>query len=199
MSRWRAAGNRELSIKRPDTSSRIPQDLRMNATDTAQVASSKPKPAQEQLRVTLTQVGEYSFNVAFDETAIPDLLTDEGAPLGEGRGPNPSRMLIAAIANCLSASLLFALRKYKNTPTRITADVRGTLGRNAEGRLRVQHVEVDLNLADAAEEFEHIERILQLFENFCVVTESVRAGIEVAVEVHDKTGRKLHRSINTVG
>jgi organic hydroperoxide reductase OsmC/OhrA len=171
----------------------------MNATDTAQVASPKAKAAQEQLRIMLTQVGEYSFNITFDETAIPDLLTDEGAPLGEGRGPNPSRMLLAAIANCLSASLLFAMRKYKNTPARITADVRGTLGRNAEGRLRVQHVEVDLNLADAAEDVEHIERILQQFENFCVVTESVRAGIEVAVEVHDKTGRKLHRSINTVG
>jgi organic hydroperoxide reductase OsmC/OhrA len=171
-------------------------DHRMNATDLAKNAPAKPQAAQEQLRVTLTQVGEYSFNVVFDESAIPDLLTDEGAPLGEGRGPNPSRMLLVAIANCLSASLLFALRKYKNTPARITAEVRGTLGRNAEGRLRVQHVEVDLNLADAAEDFEHLERILQQFENFCVVTESVRAGIEVAVEVHDSNGRKLHQSIN---
>lgn len=160
--------------------------------------TAKPKAAQEHVRVTLTQVGEYSFNVVFDDTAIPDLLTDEGAPLGEGRGPNPSRLLLTAIANCLSASLLFALRKYKNAPNRITADVRGVLGRNTEGRLRVQHVDVDLNLSDAGEDFEHIERILQQFENFCVVTESVRAGIEVAVEVHDNTGRKLHRSINTM-
>jgi organic hydroperoxide reductase OsmC/OhrA len=164
----------------------------MNATVAAQ-----EKTHQEQLRVTLTQIADYSFNVTFDETAIPDLVTDEGAPLGEGRGPNPSRMLLVAIANCLSASLLFAMRKYKNQPSRITADVRGTLARNADGRMRVQHVDVDLNLADAAEDFEHLERILQQFENFCVVTESVRAGIEIAVEVHDGTGRKLHRSMNT--
>ncbi len=152
--------------------------------------------AHEQIRVVLTQIADYSFNVSFEHADIPDLVTDEAAPLGADRGPNPSRLLLAAIANCLSASLLFSLRKYKNTPGRITADVRGTLGRNADGRLRVQHVDVDLNLADTAEDFEHLDRILQQFEQFCVVTESVRAGIEVAVEVHDGHGRKLHRSIN---
>jgi organic hydroperoxide reductase OsmC/OhrA len=152
--------------------------------------------SSEQVKVTLTQISDYSFNVSFDGTDIPDLLTDEGAPLGGGKGPNPSRMLMAAIANCLSASLLFAMRKYKNLPGTIRAEVRGTLGRNAEGRIRVQHVDVDLHLPDAAESYDQFERILQQFENFCVVTESVRSGIEIAVQVHDASGEILHRSVN---
>jgi organic hydroperoxide reductase OsmC/OhrA len=155
--------------------------------------------SSEQVKVTLTQISDYSFNVSFDDSDIPDLLTDEGAPLGGGKGPNPSRMLMAAIANCLSASLLFAMRKYKNTPGTIRAEVRGTLGRNAEGRMRVQHVDVDLHLPDAAEGYAQFERILQQFENFCVVTESVRSGIEIAVQVHDGSGEVLHRSVNSIG
>lgn len=155
--------------------------------------------ADEQIRVTLTQLSDYSFNVSFDEAGIPDLATDEPAPLGGGKGPNPSRMLLAAIANCLSASLLFAMRKYRNAPGTIRAEVRGTLGRNAEGRMRVLHVDVDLHLPDAAEDYAQFERILQQFENFCVVTESVRGGIEVAVQVHDGSGQVRHTSMNKVG
>lgn len=155
--------------------------------------------SSEQVKVTLTQLSDYSFNVSFDETDIPDLVTDEPAPLGGGKGPNPSRMLLAAIANCLSASLLFAMRKYKNAPGAIRAEVRGTLDRNAEGRMRVQRVDVDLHLPDAAEDYAQFERILQQFENFCVVTESVRGGIEVAVQVHDGSGEVRHASVNKVG
>ena len=152
----------------------------------------------ELVKVTLTQLSDYSFNVSFDGTDIPDLLTDEGAPLGGGKGPNPSRMLLAAIANCLSASLLFAMRKYKNTPGTIRAEVRGTLGRNADGRMRVQHVDVDLHLPDAADSYQQFDRILQQFENFCVVTESVRGGSEVALQVRDGSGNIRHSSVNNV-
>lgn len=155
--------------------------------------------SSEQVKVTLTQLSDYSFNVSFDETDIPDLVTDEPAPLGGGKGPNPSRMLLVAIANCLSASLLFAMRKYRNQPGAIRAEVRGTLDRNAEGRMRVQRVDVDLHLPDAAEDYAQFERILQQFENFCVVTESVRGGIEVAVQVHDGSGEVRHASVNKVG
>ena len=154
---------------------------------------------QEQVTVTLTQLADYTFNVQFDDTDLPSLVTDEPPPLGSGKGPNPSRMLLVAIANCLSASLLFAMRKYKNAPGTLRAVVRGTLGRNADNRLRVQHVQVDLHLPEPGDDYSHFERILETFENFCVVTESVRSGIEVAVNVHDGTGAVRHSSVNQVG
>jgi organic hydroperoxide reductase OsmC/OhrA len=144
--------------------------------------------------LTLTQESDYVFRIEFDDTAIPALHTDESAPLGNDSGPNPSRMLVAAVANCLSASLLFSLRKYKNTPGTIVTRARATLERNEQKRLRVAHIDVVIELPEAAANYAQIERLLQQFENFCVVTESVRHGVAVDVSVRDRNGATLHAS-----
>ena len=146
----------------------------------------------QRITLTLTQESDYVFRIAFDDSAIPDLITDESAPLGTDRGPNPSRMLVAAVANCLSASLLFSLRKFKNTPGTLVTHAEAELTRNAEGRLRVGRIGVTLELPEAAAEYHQIERLLQQFEQFCVVTQSVREGVVVAARVLDSSGKQLY-------
>ncbi|MCW5657219.1 MAG: OsmC family protein [Burkholderiaceae bacterium] len=134
----------------------------------------------------LRQQADYRFAVEFDAGQLPPLLTDEPPPLGGGTGPNPARLLGAAVANCLAASLLFALRKFKNNnaePLRARATV--TLARNPQGRLRVGRIAVELHLAAAARELRAIDRVLAQFEDFCIVTQSVRTGIQVDVTVID--------------
>jgi organic hydroperoxide reductase OsmC/OhrA len=147
--------------------------------------------SEQTVGITLEQVSDYEFKVRFDDTAIPDLATDETSPLGRDAGPNPSRLLAAAVANCLCASLLFALRKYKNTPGQIGAQAKATLARNAQGRWRITHIAVDLALTDKAELLEHLDRVLAQFEDFCIVTQSVRQGIQVDVSVRDGAGQLL--------
>lgn len=146
---------------------------------------------EQSFGITLEQVSDYEFRVRFDDTPIPDLITDETAPLGGNAGPNPSRMMATAVANCLAASLLFALRKYKNAPGTMGAKAKLTLTRNEHGRLRITHIGVDLQLADKAEVYEHLDRVLAQFEDFCIVTQSVRQGIKVDVSVHDGDGKLL--------
>lgn len=144
--------------------------------------------------IELQQQIDYRFEVRFDNPAVPVLITDEVAPLGQDEGPSPSRLLAAAIANCLSASLLFAMRKFKNDPAPMHAQATLTTGRNADKRLRVLHVAVDVHLGVAAASLVMLERILAQFEEFCVVTQSVRAGMPVAVRVLDAQGVVLHHS-----
>jgi organic hydroperoxide reductase OsmC/OhrA len=145
----------------------------------------------ESIALTITQESDYAFRVAFDDTALPALLADEAPPLGAGKGPDPGRLLGAAIGNCLSASLLFALRKFKNQPGTIVARVRVDHARNERGRLRIGKVAVEIALPVAAAGYARIERILALFVHFCTVTESVRAGVPVEVTVRDGTGAVL--------
>ena len=144
------------------------------------------------IRISLEQDGDYAFRIRFDETALAPLLADEPAPLGHDAGPNPSRLLLAAVANCMAASLLFALRKFRNTPGPMHARIEATPERNAEGRWRIAHARVELQLADPAAAYQQLPRILEQFEEFCVVTQSVRAGIDVQVTVKDGDGQVVH-------
>ena len=141
----------------------------------------------ENASVTITRQSGYQFLVDFGH-ALPTLLADEPAPLGEGTGPAPDHMLLAAVANCLSASLLFALQKFKQDPGTLVATATPVMGRNAEMRLRIEAINVKLELGQAATDIEHLERVLDQFEAFCTVSMSVRAGIEINVQVQDGAG-----------
>ncbi len=141
--------------------------------------------------VTLTRQQDYRFNVQFDLAGVPDLQLDEPAPLGAGAGPNATRLLAAALANCLSASLLFCLGKFKQDPHGITAHVTGKMTRNEQGRLRVGGIDVDIRLE---QEVERLDHCAAQFEGFCVVTDSVRKGIPVSVRVLDSAGQLIHQS-----
>ncbi len=146
-----------------------------------------------QFSFTLEQQEDYAFLVRFDG-GLPPLLTDEPPPLGKNAGPNPARLLAASVANCLSASLLFSLRKFKNQPGPIKTTATTRMERNAEGRMRVANVSVEIQVDADAEILEHLDRALAQFEDFCVVTESVRSGFPVAVKVLDRSGKVLKQS-----
>ena len=145
-------------------------------------------PTREILR--LVQGHDYQFDVQFGGGIAP-LLSDLPPPLGAGQGPSPEMLLAAAVGNCLAASLLFSLRKYKQQPEPISAEVGIEIGRNAEGRLRVQTIDVVLQLGQPAATLQQLDRALDQFEDFCTVTQSVRTGIDVKVQVQDATGARL--------
>jgi uncharacterized OsmC-like protein len=142
------------------------------------------------VHVQLRQQQDYQFGIHFGE-GVPVLVGDEPAPLGQGAGPSPVQLLAAAVGNCLSDSLLFALRKFKQAPEPIRCDVTAEVGRNAEGRLRVLQLRAVLTLGVPAASLAHLDRVLEQFEAFCTVTQSVGQGIAVSIEVFDSTGQKL--------
>ena len=139
------------------------------------------------ITVQLRQQADYRFDILFDE-AMPVLTSDEPVPLGTGLGPSPVQLLCAAVGNCLSDSLLFAFRKFKQTPEPIRCEVQAQVGRNAEGRMRVLKIDAKMHLGVAADQLEHADRVLSQFEEFCTVTHSVGQGIPVHTRVLDAHG-----------
>jgi uncharacterized OsmC-like protein len=144
------------------------------------------------VHVQLVQRQDYQFDIQFG-AGIPAVMGDEPAPLGAGLGPSPVQLLAAAVGNCLSDSLLFALRKFKQAPEPLHCDVRAEVGRNAEGRMRVLGIHATLTLGVPAAGLEHLDRVLDQFEAYCTVTQSVGQGIPIGIEVLDSLGTSLKR------
>jgi uncharacterized OsmC-like protein len=146
---------------------------------------------EKEFNLTLRLEDGYRFEVDFDDVDAAPLVVDEPAPLGEGTGPNAARLLGAAIGNCLAASLLFCLRRARVEVGELRVDVSGTLARNERGRFRIAGVRVRLHPDVAAADQPRIERCLDIYEDFCIVTQSVRDGfdIDVAVETTPATAR----------
>ena len=146
--------------------------------------------------IELEQLEDYQFNVKFDLPKAADVLMDEPPPLGERAGPNAARMLAAAAGNCLSASLLFCLTKtLEEMPARaVRTEVTCKMVRNEKKKLRVGGLEVRLTISEELEKAARLKRCLELFEDFCVVSASIRQGIPIEVTVRSHSGEVLHRS-----
>jgi uncharacterized OsmC-like protein len=108
---------------------------------------------------------------------------DEPAPLGGSAGPNATDLLAAAVGNCLAASLLLCLQKSHASIETMSATVTAHIDRNDRGRLRIVGLDVDIDPRLGADDAAKLERCRGLFEDYCMVSASVRQGIPIDVRV----------------
>ena len=146
--------------------------------------SAEEKVQQTQFIIELELIDKLQFNVKFDLPEAADLLMDEPPVFGgSGLGPNASRAIAAGVGNCLSASLAFCLRKVRADLKGMKTIAQGTVGRE-EGVLRLQKIDIKIYPKLGAEDdLDKFERCKGLFEKYCIVTESIRKGLPVTIEV----------------
>jgi len=61
--------------------------------------------------------------------------------------------------------------------------VEGTIARNEEGRWRIKGIKVRLYPELDENNRNQLDRCIEIFENYCITTQSIRKGIPVEVEV----------------
>ncbi|MET0083094.1 MAG: OsmC family protein [Sedimenticola sp.] len=147
-----------------------------------------------QFTIEMQHLQGYEFRVNFGLESMGEIIMDEPEPLGEGKGPNPSRALAAAAANCLSASLLYCVSKNEPPAGSIKATATCTLARNEKKRLRIGGMQIQLQVDGELEQAVRMKRCLDLYEDFCVVTASLRDGFPIDVDVVNEAGEVLHSS-----
>ena len=133
--------------------------------------------------VDLSRVEGFKFKVDFGLEGVGDLVMDEPEPVGGGSGPNASKVLAAAVGNCLSASLLFCLQKARAEVKGVEASVSGVVARNEEGRWRIREMNVELEPEVSEEYGAQLERCTEIFESFCIISQSIQQGIPINVKV----------------
>jgi uncharacterized OsmC-like protein len=139
------------------------------------------QPAGE-FTIEVEQVDKFEFLVRFDKASFAPVRADEPPPLGRDAAPNASRYLAAAVGNCLSASLVFCAQRAGHPLTQVKASVHVQLVRNDERRLRIGHIDVALTAEGG--DGPSLAKCLSTFEDFCIVTQSVRHGVPVRVSVN---------------
>jgi organic hydroperoxide reductase OsmC/OhrA len=65
--------------------------------------------------------------------------------------------------------------------------VQGQMVRNERGRIRVSGFAVRLEPSVPPEQRERMARCLEIFEDFCIISQSLRQGIDVQVVVDPTT------------
>lgn len=143
-------------------------------------------------RADMERIEDFRFRIDFGD-GMPELLADEPEPLGSGAGPNAGQLLAAAVGNCLSASLTLCLQKSRVDLRSMSTSATLRLARNDAGRLRVHDGEVTIRL-EAAGDAPKIQRCLGMFEDYCIVTATIRKAFPVAVRILDAAGSELYRS-----
>ncbi len=148
---------------------------------------------QESFTVTLTHKDAYRFEVEFEDkfTEFNTFVSDEPEPMGTNKAPAPTHMLIAAVANCLSVSFMFAVNRAKQDVGGLKTKATCHIGRNENRHFRVVKIEVEIQTGKAAEEIAQLEDILSRFEGISTVSRSVLEGIPTVTTVIDKTGKRL--------
>ena len=126
---------------------------------------------------------EMIFKCGLGEMEVKDYYIDESHKNEkEMWGPNPSRMLGLATIGCLSASFIFCMKKKNLIIEELETKAEVIMTRNEKGFWRVKKIDVNIKpKLDSPDMKKRAEQCRQFFENYCIVTQAIREGIQVDV------------------
>ncbi len=137
-------------------------------------------------KVGITLERDMIFKCNLGEMNVKDCFIDDThEEEADMLGPNPSRLLGLALLGCLSASFIFCLKKKELTVDDLKAEAELTIARNEKGFWRVKKVDVELNITiNDPDTRKRADRCKKMFEQYCIVTQAVREGIDVEVNLN---------------
>jgi organic hydroperoxide reductase OsmC/OhrA len=140
---------------------------------------------ERRFAVHLEHRGRYRFVSQASEDGVlhgAPYASDEPDPVGDNSGPSTPALLGSALGHCLSAALLEALRHAHVEVLECETDAVAVVIPNENGLPRIDHVEVRIH-PRIAEHSPRADRCADIFQNHCTVTQSVKRGIDVRVQV----------------
>ena len=120
-------------------------------------------------------------DIKVEECYIDETNKDEVNMLG----PNPSRLVGLAVLGCLSSSFIFCLKKRDFTLDNLKAEAEVIIGRNEKGFWRVKKINVNIDVKiDDPETRKRADQCRKMFEQYCLVTQAIREGIDVELKMN---------------
>jgi len=128
---------------------------------------------------------EMIYRCDLGQIQMNDLFIDEQHKKTiEKIGPNPSKLLALSVLGCLASSFTFCLQKKNFSLSDIEGTAVITSKRNHKGLWRLKNIDVKLNpKIDNPEIRKRADQCRESFEKFCVISESIREGIEIRINL----------------
>ena len=127
------------------------------------------------------------FDARF-RTKEGDLLMREPFGIGIDYGPEAVTLFTMSAAYCMAASLNYYLAKARVLPTTLRAKGHVEMRLTDEHYRRIKCLDIDIRIEVAEKEHKRLERALSRFNDFCIITESIRGSFPVRVQVEHPWG-----------
>ncbi|MFX0069913.1 MAG: OsmC family protein [Candidatus Hermodarchaeota archaeon] len=132
----------------------------------------------------------FKVNLGYDN--VKELIIDETMEeKSKQKGPDAAELLAMAILSCLNASFIFCLQKRNLSVEDLEARAEVSFKKIERGYVRIK--KIDVKIVPKSNDPLVIKRVNQcikkmknenmFFEESCIITESVRQGIEVNVDI----------------
>ncbi len=142
-------------------------------------------PNESISEVGINSEEEMIFRCNLGQIRMNDLFIDEQHRKPTDKiGPNPSKLLALSVLGCLAASFTFCLQKRNFSLSNIEGKAVITSIRNDKGFWRLKKIDIKLiPKIDNPKIRKGADQCRKFFEQFCIISESVREGIEINVNL----------------
>ena len=136
-------------------------------------------------RVSLKQEEEMIFRCELGNLKMENLYIDEKNYKKEEKlGPSPTKLLGLSVLGCLAASFSFCLQKSDFSLSGLNGSAEVTIVRNNKGFWRVNKIDIKMiPQIDTPEMRKRVDQCTKFFEQYCIISESLRTGFEVNVNL----------------
>ncbi|MDX1797298.1 MAG: OsmC family protein [Candidatus Lokiarchaeia archaeon] len=143
-------------------------------------------PDEYKSEVSISLDEEMIFKCDLGQIKMKDLFIDEQHKKSKEKiGPNPSKLLALSILGCMSASFVFCLQKKDFSLSDFKGKAFITSKRNEKGLWRIKQIKLELHpKIDTPKMRERADQCQKFFEQFCIISESLKEGIEIITNLN---------------
>ncbi|NVM34856.1 MAG: OsmC family protein [Candidatus Lokiarchaeota archaeon] len=141
--------------------------------------------SESKVKVGLKLEEQMLFKCDLGKFIVNDLYIDERNKKGVNKiGPSPAKLLGLSVLGCLAASFEFCLQKKDFLLSDIDGRSELIITRNEKGFWRIKKIDIEiLPKVDNPKMRKRVDQCKKFFEQYCIISESLRKGIEVNINL----------------
>lgn len=141
--------------------------------------------SESRVKVSLKLQEKMLYRCNVGHVKMQDLYIDERNKKKTDKiGPSPVKLLALSVLACLSACFEFCLQKKGFTLSDLDGIAEVTFTRKDKEIWRIKKIDIELlPKIDNPEMHKSVAQCKRLFEQYCIISESLRKGMEINVNL----------------